>query len=183
MSLPWAVGGSKLPGEAPRLKIAGNTCERDMIEIRLAELPRELAQVRGLFREYADGLGIDLGFQDFETELATLPGKYAAPAGRLLLAWSGTEAVGCAALRALENRACEMKRLYVRPVLRRRQIGRQLAERICQEAREAGYSRICLDTVPTQVAATRLYMTLRFKPIEPYVFNLISGAMFLALEL
>src|SRR6516225_6585086 len=73
-----------------------NACERNMIEIRPAELPRELAQVRGLFRDYADGLGIDLGFQDFETELATLPGKYAAPAGRLQLAWSGTEAVGCA---------------------------------------------------------------------------------------
>jgi N-acetylglutamate synthase-like GNAT family acetyltransferase len=100
-----------------------------------------------------------------------------------LLAWSGIEAVGCAALRPLENRACEMKRLYVRPVLRRQQIGRQLAERVCREAREAGYSRICLDTVPTQVAATRLYMTLGFKPIEPYVFNPISGAMFLALEL
>jgi N-acetylglutamate synthase-like GNAT family acetyltransferase len=122
-------------------------------------------------------LGIDLGFQDFETELATLPGKYPAPAGRLLLAWSGTEAVGCAALRPLENGACEMKRLYVRPVLRGQQIGRQLAEHICQEG-EVGYSRICLDTVPTQEAATKLYTTLGFKPIEPYVFNPISGAMF-----
>ena len=76
-----------------------------------------------------------------------------------------------------------MKRLYVRPVLRGQQIGRQLAERICQEAREAGYSQICLDTVPTQEAATKLYTTLGFKPIEPYVFNPMSGAMFLALEL
>lgn len=86
-----------------------------MIEIRPADLPRELCEVCALFREYADGLGIDLDFQGFETELAALPSKYAAPRGRLLLAWSGTEAVGCIALRPLDVSTCEMKRLYVRP--------------------------------------------------------------------
>lgn len=154
-----------------------------MIEIRPADVPRDLPVVRNLFREYADGLGIDLGFQDFETELATLPGKYAPPQGRLLLAWSGAHAVGCVALRPLAGDACEMKRLYVRPAVRGQDLGRRLAERICREARDAGYRRLCLDTLPSMSAATRLYSTLGFRPIEPYVFNPIEGAMFLGLEL
>jgi GNAT superfamily N-acetyltransferase len=136
-----------------------------------------------LFREYADNLGIDLGFQDFEAELATLPGKYAPPAGRLLLAWSEKAALGCVALRPVEAGACEIKRLYVRPQMRGHQLGRRLAERICQEAREAGYARIYLDTLPTMIAAIKLYKALGFKPAEPYVFNPIPDAMFLALEL
>ena len=154
-----------------------------MTAIRPAELPRDLKEVRSLFREYAGTLNIDLGFQDFEAELATLPGKYKPPKGRLLLAWSGTEAVGCVALRLLEGDACEMKRLYVRPQARGEQLGRRLAERICQEARSAGYSRICLDTMPTMAAAIKLYTALGFKSIEPYVFNPVPGALFLALEL
>lgn len=154
-----------------------------MTEIRPAELPQDLPAVRGLFREYAEGLGIDLSFQDFEAELSALPGKYEAPAGRLLLAWNGSEAVGCVALRPLEGGACEMKRLYVRPQMRGERLGHQLAERICQEAREAGYSRICLDTLPTMAAAIKLYTALGFKPTKPYVFNPVPGAMFLALEL
>jgi ribosomal protein S18 acetylase RimI-like enzyme len=153
-----------------------------------AELPRDLNEVRSLFREYAESLSVDLCFQDFESELATLPGKYKPPQGRLLLARAGTEAtgteaVGCVALRPLEGLACEMKRLYVRPHARGGQLGRQLAERICQEARSAGYSRICLDTLPTMVAALKLYTSLGFKPIDPYVFNPVPGAIFLALEL
>ncbi len=154
-----------------------------MTDIRLVELPRDLNEVRGLFREYADSLNIDLGFQDFEAELAGLPGKYKLPEGRILLAWSGTEATGCVALRPLERGACEMKRLYVRPQARGQQLGRRLAERICQEARSAGYSRICLDTLPTMAAAIELYTALGFKPIAPYVFNPVPGALFLALEL
>jgi GNAT superfamily N-acetyltransferase len=148
--------------------------------IRPAELPGDLPAVRNLFREYAQGLGIDLGFQDFEAELAALPGKYAAPAGRLLLAWNRTEAVGCVALRPLNRGTCEMKRLYVRPHMRGEQLGRRLAERICREAREAGYARICLDTLPTMAAAIRLYTALGFEPTEPYVFNPVPGALFLA---
>jgi GNAT superfamily N-acetyltransferase len=154
-----------------------------MIEIRTAESPRDLPVIRELFREYADGLGIDLGFQDFETELATLPGRYAPPRGRLLLAWRGAEALGCVALRPLADGACEMKRLYVRPAARGHQLGRQLAGRVCQEAREAGYRRICLDTLPTMSAAIRLYSTLGFRPIEPYVFNPVEGAIFLGMNL
>ncbi|MBC8166608.1 MAG: GNAT family N-acetyltransferase [Bryobacteraceae bacterium] len=154
-----------------------------MIEIRDAELPREVDDVRQLFREYADSLDIDLKFQDFEAELATLPGKYGPPQGRLLLALSGTEAVGCVALRPFEGDDCEMKRLYVKPRLRGERLGRRLAEQICQQAREAGYSRICLDTLPTMPQAVKLYTDLGFKPIPPYVYNPVPGAIFLALVL
>ena len=154
-----------------------------MIEIRPAELPRDLDEVRSLFREYAESLGIDLEFQGFEAELATLPGKYEPPAGRILLAWRDAEAIGCIALRPIDDNACEMKRLYVRPQARGEQLGRRLAERVCQEARVAGYSRICLDTLPTMGVAQGLYQSLGFRSIEPYVFNPIPGTKFLALDL
>jgi ribosomal protein S18 acetylase RimI-like enzyme len=154
-----------------------------MTDIRPAELPRHLEVVRALFGEYANNLGIDLEFQDFEGELADLPGKYQPPAGRLLLAWNGTRAVGSVALRPLDTKTCEMKRLYVRPEARGEQIGRRLVERICREARYAGYARICLDTLPTMVSAQSLYESLGFVPIEPYVFNPIPGTTFLALDL
>ncbi len=154
-----------------------------MTDIRPAELPRDLSLVRSLLREYADSLSVDLRFQDFEAELAALPGKYEPPQGRILIAWSGTKAVGCVALRPLEGSACEMKRLYVRPQARGEQLGRRLAERVCQEARLAGYSRICLDTLPTMTEAIKLYTAMGFKPTEPYVFNPVPGAIFLELEL
>lgn len=154
-----------------------------MFDIRAAEFPQQLELVRELFREYAAGLGIDLCFQDFDTELADLPGKYAPPRGRLLVAWDGAHAVGCVALRPVDGRTCEMKRLYVRPQARGAQLGRRLAERICDEARAAGYLRICLDTLPRMTAAVRLYRELGFRPVAPYVFNPIPDAMFLGLEL
>jgi ribosomal protein S18 acetylase RimI-like enzyme len=153
------------------------------IEIRPADVPRDLPVVRQLFREYADGLGIDLGFQGFEAELADLPGKYSPPAGRLLVAWRGTEAVGCVALRPVDDRSCEMKRLYLRPQVRGERLGRRLAERVCDEARAAGYARICLDTIPSMEAAVALYTSLGFRPTEPYVFNPVPDARFLALTL
>lgn len=153
------------------------------IEIRAAEWPRDTEVVRELFREYAASLGIDLGFQNFGTDLATLPGKYAPPAGQLLLAWRGGEAVGCVALRPLHGDTCEMKRLYVRPSLRGERLGGRLAASICQEARAADYARICLDTLPTMTAAIGLYQSLGFGPTAPHMFNPIPGAMFLALEL
>lgn len=153
------------------------------IEIRPAASPEDFDTVRRLFQEYADGLGVDLSFQDFAAELDGLPGRYAPPAGRLLLAWRHDEAVGCVAMRPLGGGACEMKRLYVRPSARGAQLGRLLARRICDEARAAGHARICLDTLPTMTAAQRLYAALGFKPIAPYVFNPIAGTRYLALDL
>ena len=153
------------------------------IEIRAVEAPHEIDTVRQLFREYADTLNTDLSFQNFEAELAGLPGKYEPPEGRLLLACSDAQAVGCVAFRHLEDDACEMKRLYVQPRLRGRRLGRRLVERIRQEARAAGYSRICLDTLPTMAEAIRLYAELGFKRIEPYIYNPVPGAIFLALDL
>lgn len=153
------------------------------IAIYAAQFPRDLEHVRRLFREYADGLGIDLCFQGFDEELATLPGRYAPPAGRLLLAWRGTEPVGCVALRPIDAEASEMKRLYVRPQARGAHLGRRLAQCICDEARSAGYRRICLDTLATMTAALTLYESLGFAPIAPYVYNPIPGARFLGREL
>lgn len=154
-----------------------------MVEIRAADVANDLPVVRELFREYTDSLGVDLAFQGFEAELAALPGKYAPPAGRLLLAWRDAAPLGCVALRPLGAGDCEMKRLYVRPQARGERLGRQLAQRVCAEARSAGYARICLDTLPSMASAQALYRSLGFVPIEPYVFNPIAGTQFLALDL
>ncbi len=154
-----------------------------MIEIRSASLPGDVPVVRQLFRDYADSLGVDLCFQDFEAELDSLPGKYAPPQGRMMLAWGGAEAAGCVALRPVDGETCEMKRLYVKPRFRAHHLGRQLAERICREARDAGYWRICLDTLPSMSSALHIYSRLGFQAIEPYVFNPIDGAIFLGLNL
>lgn len=154
-----------------------------MTEIRAAALPGDLPLVRRLFREYADSLAVDLCFQDFEAELAGLPGKYAPPRGRLLLARDGDDAAGCVAMRPVDGGTCEMKRLYVRPAWRGARLGRRLAERVCSEAREAGYARICLDTLPSMEAALALYRALGFRPVAPYVHNPVPGAIFLGLDL
>ncbi|MEF7617518.1 GNAT family N-acetyltransferase [Aquincola sp. MAHUQ-54] len=154
-----------------------------MIEIRPARLPEDLPVVRTLFREYAAGLGVDISFQGFEDELAALPGKYAAPEGRLLLAWRGSEVLGCVALRPLGDGRSEMKRLFVRPAARGLRLGRLLAERICGEARDAGYSHVCLDTLPRLAEAVSLYRSMGFQPTAPYVFNPLEGVLFMALDL
>jgi GNAT superfamily N-acetyltransferase len=152
-------------------------------DIRHAAFPRDADEVRTLFQEYVDGLGVDLGFQGFHDEVAQLPGKYAAPDGRLLLAWHGDEAVGCIAMRRIDSDVCEMKRLYVRPQARGESLGRRLVERLCDEARGAGYSRICLDTLASMASAQRLYESMGFRPIDPYVYNPLPGTRFLSLDL
>jgi ribosomal protein S18 acetylase RimI-like enzyme len=153
------------------------------IDIRPALFPAEREVVRELFREYADSLGIDLCFQGFDEELATLPGSYAEPRGRLLIATREARVLGCVALRPIDERTGEMKRLYVRPAARGERLGRRLAERICDEARSAGYARILLDTLPAMDAAQALYRSLAFEPVAPYVFNPIEGVEYLGLNL
>ena len=139
--------------------------------------------VRRLFREYAAALDIDLRFQDFESEVAELPGRYAPPAGRILLAWDGGKVLGCVAMRRLDATHCEMKRLYVRPAGRGLGIGRRLATMVCATARAAGYDRVRLDTLPAMHAAHDLYASMGFRAVIPYVFNPIDGAQFLELHL
>lgn len=177
-----AGGDGSTRAPSPRAE-AGASHAGAMIEIRPAALPADLPVVRRLLREYADGLGVDVCFQDFEAELASLPGKYAPPRGRLLLAWNDHRAVGCVALRPIDDETCEMKRLYVKPEERALHLGRRLAERICREARATGYRRMCLDTLPTMHAALGLYASLGFRPVAPYVFNPVAGALFLGLDL
>jgi GNAT superfamily N-acetyltransferase len=142
-----------------------------------------VAIVKGLFQEYAESLGFDLEFQGFGKELAGLPGRYAPPAGRLLLATLEGDPAGCVALRPLERDVCEMKRLYVRPAFRGHGIGRILAWRIIEEAQSAGYRRMRLDTLPSMAAARRLYAELGFRPILPYYPNPVPDTVFLELDL
>jgi ribosomal protein S18 acetylase RimI-like enzyme len=133
--------------------------------------------------EYARSLGFDLDFQDFDRELAGLPGKYAEPDGCLLIAKRGGAAVGCVALRKLEAGICEMKRLYVKPDGRGHGLGRALVERIIAEAKERGYRRMRLDTLATMQSAIKLYKACGFCEIAAYTFNPIPGAVYLELDL
>jgi ribosomal protein S18 acetylase RimI-like enzyme len=154
-----------------------------MLEIVPVRLDADLAEVRALFREYADSLGVDLSFQDFEREYAELPGEYAPPRGELLLAhWEGATA-GCVALRPLEGDLCEMKRLYLRDEFRGRGVGRALADAIVAAARARRYTRMRLDSLPGMAAAITLYRAMGFREIEPYRQNPIAGSTFMELDL
>jgi len=149
--------------------------------------PEELDAIRGLFREYAQRLGVDLCFQNFEEELAGLPADYAPPRGALLLARVEGEAAGCCALRPIDStdypNAAEMKRLYVRDRFRGSGLGRELAQALLDAAREAGYSCVLLDTLDDMEAARGLYENLGFKEIPPYYHNPIPGAHYLKCDL
>jgi len=156
----------------------------DNIGISWARSLGQLAEVRALFLEYAQSLGFSLCFQGFDKEAAELPGTYAPPEGRLLLATVDNQVAGCAGLHKLESGVCEMKRLYVRPSFRGSGLGRRLAEDIIAEARTIGYNKIRLDTIAGKMDdAIRLYRQLGFKKIDPYRANPIPGALYMELEL
>ena len=149
-----------------------------------AETAAGIAQARELFLEYAQSLGFSLCFQNFDKELAALPGDYAPPGGRLLLAEYECQLAGCVALHKLDSRVCEMKRLYLRPQFRGKGIGRALAERIIAEALQIGYQRMRLDTVePVMKDAVEMYRKLGFKEIAPYCANPIAGTLYMELQL
>ncbi len=146
-----------------------------------------LEAARALFREYAGSLAVDLSFQDFEAELADLPGDYAEPRGALLLALVDGQLAGCCALRPLDNvdypNASEMKRLYVRKPFRRFGLGRQIAEAILDAARRAGYGCVLLDTLDDMEAARALYEDLGFEEIPPYYQSPVVGAHYLKVDI
>ncbi len=146
------------------------------------EVQMDLA--RDLFKEYAASLAIDMCFQNFDHELKTLPGKYEPPDGRLLLAYSDGELAGCIGLRKLDDRTCEMKRLFVRPSFRGRGYGRIMIENLIQDARVIGYERMWLDSLPGKMdAAIALYKELGFKEIAAYYDNPLEGAVYLEREI
>jgi ribosomal protein S18 acetylase RimI-like enzyme len=154
-----------------------------MPAIRPARTANDLKIVKHLFEEYAASLPFDLDFQGFEAEMAGFPGRYAEPAGKILVAGRQGEIIGCVALRALEGTVCEMKRLYVRPGQQRRGAGRKLAETIVSEAASMGYTAMRLDTAPGMTAAITLYRSMGFAEIAPYCHNPIPGALFFELNL
>ena len=144
----------------------------------------DIQNARQLFEEYAASLGFSLCFQNFDQELASLPGKYSPPSGRLLLAYLNEQLAGCIALRQLDTDTCEMKRLFVRADFRGARLGKVLVEAIIAEARAIGYERMCLDTVPgTMDKAITLYEAIGFRDVEPYYDNPVEGARFMELHL
>ena len=154
-----------------------------------AQSAEDMRFARELFEEYAAWLGINLCFQNFEKELAELPGEYAPPSGRLFLAGEPDQIAGCVALRKVDVggigvNVCEMKRLYVRPAFRGLGLGRTLTETVIEAAREIGYTRMRLDTLPGKMdQAIAMYRSLGFKDIEPYYNNPVEGAAFMELKL
>jgi ribosomal protein S18 acetylase RimI-like enzyme len=158
-----------------------------VIELLEAEGAAAIDAARAIFREYAEGLGVDLCFQDFDAELDGLPGEYAAPGGALLLALVDGQLAGCGALRPLPEadypNACEMKRLYVRRAFRRFGLGRLLAQALIDRATQAGYSTMLLDTLDDMEAARGLYASLGFEEIPPYYYNPLPGAHYLKVDL
>lgn len=154
-----------------------------MIRIVQAESDEHFADARSLFEAYAASLDFDLWFQDFAEELVDLRRLYAPPDGCLFLAIFGDQCVGCVASRRLDGHMCEMKRLYVSPRFRNRGIGKRLAEAVIERARDIGYLRMRLDTVPSMERARALYHSLGFREIQPYRLNPIEGAVFMERDL
>ena len=163
------------------------TARAHTIQLVTPHTAEQLRALRELFIEYAAELGIDLYFQNFDDELATLPGEYADPQGALFLALVNGAPAGCCALRPLNSvdyaNAAEMKRLYVRPAFRRLGLGRELTEAVLDAARIGGYHSVLLDTLDDMESARALYEELGFEEIAPYYFNPIAGAHYLKVDL
>jgi len=157
--------------------------EMESFTIFQAASDSEFDEARGLFREYADSLGVDLCFQNFEQELENIRDIYGAPGGCLLLACHNDSTIGCVAFRRLNDAVCEMKRLYVKPTARGANVGRDLTVELIRRARTAGYRRMVLDTLPHLKAAQALYRSLGFQEIEAYYANPIGDAVYMQLEL
>jgi ribosomal protein S18 acetylase RimI-like enzyme len=149
----------------------------------LVTSPDHIETAKALFREYQRAIKIDLCFQSFDNEVATLPGEYAPPSGRLYLCVLGESIAGCVALRRIDERTCEMKRLYVRPAFRGHHLGRILASKLIEDAQSIGYRSIRLDTLPFMTEAIALYKSLGFSQIEPYRDNPHPGALYMELVL
>jgi ribosomal protein S18 acetylase RimI-like enzyme len=154
-----------------------------MVTIVEADDSADVEEIRRLFEEYAQSLGVDLSFQGFDEELVSLPGTYSAPGGRLLLAKDGRRAVGCVGVRPFDDGICEMKRLYVRPEARGLGVGRKLAEAAIAVGKSAGYRAMRLDTLPTMGSAQDLYRQLGFREVAAYRYNPVPGTSFLELGL
>jgi len=157
----------------------------DSVSIRIVpnNSTEEIKLVHALFLEYAKSLNFDLCFQGFDRELAGLPGDYAAPDGRLLLAYYEGRVAGCVGLRKVVEGVCEMKRLWVRPDFRGKKIGRKLAEAVIAEARKIGYSIMKLDTIDTMTEAITMYQSMGFTETTAYRYNPIEGARYMELKL
>jgi GNAT superfamily N-acetyltransferase len=172
------------PAEAGFSSVSAVSSVVQGLSIRQAESPAQIAQVRELFLEYAKSLGFSLCFQNFDKELAGLPGDYAPPEGRLLLAEFAGGVAGCVALHKCDAGICEMKRLYLRPQFRGKGLGRVLAEAVIAEAQKIGYERMRLDTVePVMRDAVGLYRKLGFREIAPYRTNPMPGTLYMELKL
>ena len=154
-----------------------------MLKIFPAQTDKDFEITKNLLVEYADSLGFHLSFQNFDEELANLPGDYISPTGCLLLAEIKEQPVGCVALRKQIDDICEMKRLYVRQQFRGLGIGRALVKAVIEEARKIGYNYMRLDTVPSMEAANALYVSVGFKKTSAYRYNPIEGAVYMELKL
>jgi ribosomal protein S18 acetylase RimI-like enzyme len=153
------------------------------ITLRQAHSPELVATARDLFREYADAIGTDLEYQGFGAELAALPAPYVPPGGALLIAQTGADVAGCVCLRPFDRQTGEMKRLYVRSAHRSGGLGQRLVEAVIQAARQAGYSELRLDTLPSMASAQSLYHRLGFLEISPYNNTYLPGTRFYSLKL
>jgi ribosomal protein S18 acetylase RimI-like enzyme len=153
------------------------------IRVAQARWPKDYGTVEALFREYVASLGVDISFQNVDEELSALPGKYARPGGVVLIGWDGAQAAGAVAYRMFKPGVAEMKRLYVRPAFRGRDIGRKLAGQLIAEARAQGYRSMLLDTLASMQAARRLYAELGFQPVAAYYENPLPGTIYMALDL